>query len=125
MVGQFESSKDTVQVITESAATHIGNIATIITGAVRDIARETGEWISDVIEMREASQRAQADEQKLRNGIARHDPFADRVVAGEHEHGEQHEGDPGSRVRATGFARGRAEGHEGWNTVGAGRILYT
>jgi hypothetical protein len=66
MVGQFESSKDTVQVITESAATHIGNIATIITGAVRDIARETGEWISDVIEMREASQRAQADEQKLR-----------------------------------------------------------
>ena len=66
MVGQFESSKDTVQVITESAATHIGNIATIITGAVRDIARETGDWISEIIEMREASQRAQAGEQKLR-----------------------------------------------------------
>jgi hypothetical protein len=66
MVGQFESNKDTVQVITESAATHIGNIATIITGAVRDVARETGDWISDIIEMREASQRAQADEQKLR-----------------------------------------------------------
>ncbi|HEV7977188.1 hypothetical protein [Amycolatopsis sp.] len=65
MVGQFESSKDTVQVITESAATHIGNIATIITGAVRDIARETGDWISDVIEMREASVRAQEDEQNL------------------------------------------------------------
>jgi hypothetical protein len=65
MVGQFESSKDTVQVITESAATHIGNIATIITGAVRDIARETGDWISDVIEMREASLRAQEDQQKL------------------------------------------------------------
>jgi multidrug efflux pump subunit AcrB len=65
MVGQFESSKDTVQVITESAATHIGNIATIITGAVRDIARETGDWLSDVIEMREASARAQEDEQNL------------------------------------------------------------
>jgi hypothetical protein len=65
MVGQFESGKDTVQVITESAATHIGNIATIITGAVRGIARETGDWISEVIEMREASQRAQEDEQKL------------------------------------------------------------
>jgi hypothetical protein len=65
MVGQFESGKDTVQVITESAATHIGNIATIITGAVRDIARETGDWISDVIEMREASARAQEDEQNL------------------------------------------------------------
>jgi len=61
MVSQFESGKDTVQELTESAATHIGNIATIITGAVRDIARETGEWLTDFIEMREASQRARAD----------------------------------------------------------------
>ncbi|KAA9165821.1 hypothetical protein FPZ12_004890 [Amycolatopsis acidicola] len=63
MVGQFESKKDTVQVLTESAATHIGAIATIITGAVRDVARETGDWLTDVIEMREASRRAQADHQ--------------------------------------------------------------
>ncbi|OZM70250.1 hypothetical protein CFN78_26435 [Amycolatopsis antarctica] len=62
MVGQFESGKDTVQELTESAATHIGNIATIVTGAVRDIARETGEWLTDVIEMREAGQRAREDE---------------------------------------------------------------
>ncbi|GAA3578172.1 hypothetical protein GCM10022222_73700 [Amycolatopsis ultiminotia] len=61
MVGQFESSKDTVQELTESAATHIGAIATIITGAVRDIARETGDWLTDVIEMREAAARARAD----------------------------------------------------------------
>ncbi|MFJ8909853.1 hypothetical protein [Amycolatopsis sp. NPDC102389] len=61
MVGQFESTKDVVQEVTESAATHIGNIATIITGAIRDIARETGDWLTDVIEMREASQRAQED----------------------------------------------------------------
>jgi hypothetical protein len=67
MVGQIESSKDTVQVITESAATHIGNIATIITGAVRGIARETGEWLTEVIEMREASQRARADEDTAGN----------------------------------------------------------
>ncbi|MGA6168504.1 hypothetical protein [Amycolatopsis magusensis] len=63
MVGQFESGKDTVQELTESAATHIGNIATIITGAVRDIARETGDWLTDVIEMREASLRAREDEE--------------------------------------------------------------
>jgi len=62
MVGPFESGKDTVQELTESAATHIGNIATIITGAVRDIARETGDWLTDVIEMREAAHRAQEDE---------------------------------------------------------------
>lgn len=61
MVGQFESGKDTVQVLTESAATHIGRIATIVTGAVRDVARETGDWLTEVIEMREASKRAQAD----------------------------------------------------------------
>ncbi|MEU3270121.1 hypothetical protein ABZ639_04695 [Saccharomonospora sp. NPDC006951] len=61
MVGQFESGKDTVQVLTESAATHVGNIATIVTGAVRDIARETGDWLTDLIEMREAAHRAKAD----------------------------------------------------------------
>lgn len=64
MVGQFESGKDTVQVLTESAATHIGRIATIITGAVRDVARETGDWLTDLIEMREASKRAQADAER-------------------------------------------------------------
>ncbi len=63
MVGEFERNKDTVQELTESAATHIGNIATIITGAIRDIARETGDWLTDFIEMREASRRAQADEE--------------------------------------------------------------
>ncbi|PRX48447.1 hypothetical protein B0I33_104263 [Prauserella shujinwangii] len=61
MVGKFESGKDTVQELTESAATHIGNIAGIITGAVRDVARETGDWITDVFEMREASRRARED----------------------------------------------------------------
>ncbi|WP_329058216.1 hypothetical protein [Amycolatopsis sp. NBC_01480] len=65
MVGQFESGKDTVQELTESAATHIGAIATIITGAVRDIARETGDWMTDLIEMREAAGKAQADEERL------------------------------------------------------------
>ncbi|QRP44279.1 hypothetical protein [Amycolatopsis sp. FDAARGOS 1241] len=62
MVGQFESGKDTVQELTESAASHIGAIATIITGAVRDIARETGDWFTDVIEMREAAHRAREDQ---------------------------------------------------------------
>jgi len=63
MVSEAESTKDTVQVVTESAADHIGKIATIITGAVRDIAKELGDWVSDVIEMREASQRAREDDE--------------------------------------------------------------
>ncbi len=57
----FERNKDTVQEMTESAATHVGNIAGIITGAVRDVTREIGNWISDGIEMREAARKARLD----------------------------------------------------------------
>lgn len=58
---RFEIGKDTVQVLTESAATHVGNIATIITGAVRGVAHELGEWATDAFEMREAAERAAGD----------------------------------------------------------------
>jgi hypothetical protein len=53
-----ETAKDTVQVLTESAAGHVGRIATIITSAVRDVAREMGEWATDAFEMRDAADRA-------------------------------------------------------------------
>ena len=58
MISKGEATKDTVQVVVESAATHIGRIATIITGAVREVARELGEMASDAFEMREAAQKA-------------------------------------------------------------------
>ena len=61
MVSDGESTKDTLQVVTESAAEHVGKIATIVTGAVRDIVRELGDWFTDVVEMREAAQRAKED----------------------------------------------------------------
>jgi hypothetical protein len=61
MVNRFDIAKDTVQVVTESAATHVGRIATILTGAVRDITREVGDWASDVFEMRDAAERAERD----------------------------------------------------------------
>ena len=62
MVSRFEIGKDTAQVLTESAATHVGRIATIITGAVREIAHELGEWASDAFEMRDAADRAERDD---------------------------------------------------------------
>jgi hypothetical protein len=62
MVGRFEIGKDTLQVLTESAATHVGRIATILSTAVREVAQEVGEWAGDVFEMREAAERAAADE---------------------------------------------------------------
>lgn len=61
MVGRLEIGKDTAQVLAESAATHVGRIATIVTTAVRDVAREVGDWASDAFEMRDAAERAGAD----------------------------------------------------------------
>ena len=60
MVGKFEIGKDTVQVVTESAATHVGRIATIVSGAVREVTHELGEWVSDVFEARDAASKAAA-----------------------------------------------------------------
>lgn len=62
MVGKLEIAKDTAQVLTESAAQHVGRIATIITSAVREVTHELGEWASDAFEMRDAAGRADADE---------------------------------------------------------------
>ena len=59
----MENSKDTLQVVTEQAADHIGKIAEIVTAAVRDIARELGAWFTDVVELREAGQQAQEDDE--------------------------------------------------------------
>jgi hypothetical protein len=61
MVGRLEIGKDTLQVLTESAALHVGRIATIVTGAVREVTHELGEWASDAFEMRDAAGRAETD----------------------------------------------------------------
>jgi hypothetical protein len=61
MVSRLEAAKDTAQVLTESAAAHVGRIATIITGAVREVAHEMGEWASDAFEMRDAANKAVDD----------------------------------------------------------------
>jgi hypothetical protein len=62
VLSRFETGKDTVQEIVESAATHVGRIATILTGAVRDVTHEFGEWATDVFESREAAARAREDD---------------------------------------------------------------
>lgn len=61
MVGKFESGKDIAQDLTESAAQRVGNIASIITGAVKDVTREIGDFVTDGIEMREAARVANQD----------------------------------------------------------------
>ncbi|WP_299575653.1 hypothetical protein [uncultured Williamsia sp.] len=61
MVGRFERNKDLLQEAVESTATHVGRIATIITGAVADITREIGDLVTDGFEMRDAMKRAELD----------------------------------------------------------------
>jgi hypothetical protein len=60
-LSKAEIRKDTVQVVVESGATHAGRIANIVTGAVRDVARELGEFATEVFEIRDASRRAESD----------------------------------------------------------------
>ncbi len=60
-LSDLEISKDTLQTVVESGFEHVGRIASIITGAGRDITRELGEWATDMFEMREAAARAKAD----------------------------------------------------------------
>ena len=61
MVDEFETKKDTAQVVVDSGLDHVGRIMSIVVDAARGITRELGDWATEVFEMREASQRAQAD----------------------------------------------------------------
>ena len=58
-----EIGKDTIQATVEAAATAVGQVATIVTGAVRDVATAVGDFATEVFEIREASRRAAEDEQ--------------------------------------------------------------
>ncbi|HEY3185831.1 MAG TPA: hypothetical protein VGJ70_00060 [Solirubrobacteraceae bacterium] len=57
---RLERGKDTIQVVVESGATHVGSIVGIVVGAVRDVTRELGDWATDVFEIRDAARRARA-----------------------------------------------------------------
>jgi hypothetical protein len=71
VLDDLETRKDTVQVVVEGAFHHVGRIASIITGAGREITRELGEWATDVFEMRDAARRARLDREHLAPPAAR------------------------------------------------------
>jgi hypothetical protein len=56
-----EIGKDAVQSTVEAAASTVGEVATIITAAVRDVATALGGLATEVFEIREASRRAAGD----------------------------------------------------------------
>jgi hypothetical protein len=61
VVDDFETKKDTAQVVVDSGLDHVGRIMGIVVDAARGITRELGDWATEVFEMREASHKARAD----------------------------------------------------------------
>lgn len=56
-----EIRKDAVQGTVEAAATTIGQVTSIVTSAVRDVARSLGGFATEVYEIRDAARRAAGD----------------------------------------------------------------
>ena len=56
-----EIRKDTVQSTVEAAASTVGQVATIITRAVGDVAGAIGGFATEVFEIRDAAKRATAE----------------------------------------------------------------
>lgn len=61
MPRKLEVIKDVLQVAVDSGAERVGRITSVITGAVRDVTREVGEWASDVFEVVDAGRNAGGD----------------------------------------------------------------
>lgn len=60
-ISKAEIRKDALQDTVEATATAVGAVTTIVTGAVRDIARAVGGLATEVFEIRESARRAAAD----------------------------------------------------------------
>jgi hypothetical protein len=57
-LSKAEIRKDAVQEIVESGASTVGEVASIITTAVKDVAHAIGGFATDVFEIRDGAKRA-------------------------------------------------------------------
>lgn len=57
-LSRTEIRKDAVQGTVEAAASAVGQVATIITGAVRDVASAVGGFATEVFEIRDSARKA-------------------------------------------------------------------
>ena len=67
-LGKIETRKDVAQAVIGSGVDHVGQIMTIIVGAVGDVTAEIGGWATDVFELRDAARRAQVDRERGDDG---------------------------------------------------------
>lgn len=61
-LSKAEIRKDALQGAVEATATAVGEVAGILTNAVRDVAGALGGLATDVFELRDAARRAAAEE---------------------------------------------------------------
>lgn len=60
-LSKAEIRKDAIQNTVEAAAATVGQVSSIVTGAVKDVAGAIGGFATDVFEIRDAAKRAEAD----------------------------------------------------------------
>jgi hypothetical protein len=73
-ISKAEIRKDALQDTVEATATAVGAVTTIVTGAVRDIARAVGGLATEVFEIRESARRAAADGSSVETSPAEQPP---------------------------------------------------
>ena len=61
-LSKAEIRKDIVQDVVSAAATTVGQVASVVTGAVRDVAGALGGFATEVFEIRESARRASSDQ---------------------------------------------------------------
>jgi hypothetical protein len=61
-LSRAEINKDAVQDVVEAAAGTVGQVATIVTSAVREVAGALGGFATEVFEIRDAARRAGDDQ---------------------------------------------------------------
>lgn len=60
-LSKLEIRKDVLQTAVEATASTVGEVTTILTGAIRDVASSVGGLATELFELRESARRAAAD----------------------------------------------------------------
>jgi hypothetical protein len=68
-LSKSEIRKDAVQGTVEAAASTIGQVATILTGAVRDVASAIGGFATEVFEIRDSARKASEEHGLVEPGV--------------------------------------------------------
>jgi len=63
-LSKAEIRKDVVQDAVQAAATTVGQVTSIVTGAVRDVAGALGGFATEIFEIRDSARRAAGDREE-------------------------------------------------------------